>query len=181
MLMTPSSETERCPDCRVVLPKLPDTAPTHRYIGASASCWAVFTALVNGGEPPMTPQPLNGLLVDAYAAQHPGRPSPQAIQSVIVHTLVLHGVFAHQIAAKQAQWIRLRALGDNGPAKINRYKWLDPPDFSGALTVVDVAAAADPTARSTVAADYVAEVWRRWFAKHGDTLENWFERFVLGH
>lgn len=61
---------ETCLDCRVVLPKF--DGPVHRYLGASPSCWAMFSALSGAGEPPIAPGPLNALLVDAYAAQHPG-------------------------------------------------------------------------------------------------------------
>ena len=50
------------------------------------------------------------LLADAYAAQHPGVPGPQAIQSVAIHLLVLEGVFNRGVAPENAQWVRRRAL-----------------------------------------------------------------------
>ena len=71
--------TETCPDCKVVLPKF--DGPVHRYLGASASCWAMYAAL-GGGEPPIAPGPLNALLVDAYTTQHPG-----AVQSESGHSI----------------------------------------------------------------------------------------------
>ncbi|MCA9961009.1 MAG: hypothetical protein KC443_18340, partial [Anaerolineales bacterium] len=83
---------EPCPDCHALLP--PSGGAGHRYIGASPACWDIFAALANAGEPPLAPHPWNGLLLDAYTTQHPGVPSPQAIQSVAVHLLALHGVLA---------------------------------------------------------------------------------------
>jgi hypothetical protein len=74
----PQAPLEPCPGCRAPLP--PVDGPTHRYIGASPACWALYTALQSGGDPPLAPAPANALLVDAYAAQHPGAPSPQATQ-----------------------------------------------------------------------------------------------------
>ncbi len=85
-----ATKIERCPGCCAGLPPL--DGPTHRYIGASPACWAIFANLFNAGEPPLAPGPLNGLIGDAYAAQYPGTPSEQAIQSVAVHLLALYGV-----------------------------------------------------------------------------------------
>lgn len=81
---------EPCPDCGALLP--PSSGVGHRYVGASAACWELFAALNNAGEPPLVPSTFNGLLTDAYMVQHPGVPSPQAIQSVAVHLLALYGV-----------------------------------------------------------------------------------------
>ena len=85
--MTGDSTLERCPDCGAVLPVL--DGPTHRYLGASPACWATFSALNNAGDPPLAPGHLIPLITDAYAVQHPGVPSPQAIQSVAVHLLAM--------------------------------------------------------------------------------------------
>src|SRR5690606_37658695 len=112
--------------------------PTHRYIGASPACWAIFSALLNAGEPPLAPGPMNGLIGDAYAAQHPGTPSPQAIQSVAVHLLVLYGVLERGVAPDQALWIRQRALRDQTQSRRARFTWMTPPSFAGSLTVADI-------------------------------------------
>ena len=98
---------ESCPNCRALLE--PFDGPTHRYLGASAACWALYSAL-NVGEPPVTSTPYNALMVDAYAAQHYGEPSPQAIQSVAVHLLALYGVLEQGQSVEQAIWLRTRPL-----------------------------------------------------------------------
>ncbi len=67
----------------------PSSGAGHRYVGASAVCWELFAALNNAGEPPLAPGIYNGLLMAAYMVQHPGVPSPQTVQSVAVHWLVI--------------------------------------------------------------------------------------------
>jgi hypothetical protein len=53
----------------------------------------------------LAPAPTNALLGDAYAAQHPGTPSPQAIQSVAVHLLALYAVLEKGVASEMALWV----------------------------------------------------------------------------
>src|SRR5262245_53935422 len=101
---------EPCRGCGVNLP--PSNGQTHRYIGASPACWAIFANLLNAGQPPLAPAPLNAVLGDAYAAQHPGTPGEQALQSVAVHLLTLYGVLNRGVTPDNALWIRQRALRD---------------------------------------------------------------------
>jgi hypothetical protein len=103
MITSSNLQDEVCPDCGIVLPQLAESDPTHRYIGASASCWQLFSYLLNAGEPPVAPGRLNPLLVDAYCVQHHGTPSPQAINSVAVHALALHGVLAAGVSPSHVQ------------------------------------------------------------------------------
>jgi hypothetical protein len=50
------------------------------------------------------------LVVDTYAVQHPGVPSPQAIQSVAIHLIRLHAQFVLQSASEHSHAIMRRAL-----------------------------------------------------------------------
>ncbi len=61
----------------------------------------------SGGHPLLASHPFAPLLTDAYAAQHPGVPSPQAIRSVAVHLLTLYGVLVRGVPPKNALQIRL--------------------------------------------------------------------------
>ncbi|HLC05281.1 MAG TPA: DUF5946 family protein [Anaerolineales bacterium] len=170
-------ELQPCPGCGESLPA--STGPTHRYIGASPACWAIFTALTSGGEPPLAPSPMNLLIVDAYAAQHPGKPSTQAIQSVAVHTLVLRGVFEAGVAAQHALWIRRRALRARRGAKHEPYEWLEPPDLTRSITIADVAQGPTPQSRTDLAGDFVRGVWECWSRRHGERLAEWYDLYVL--
>lgn len=166
-----------CPGCGVVLPAV--DGPTHRYIEASPACWAVYTALTGGGEPPLAPSSWNPLIVDAYAAQHPGQPSPQSIRSVAVHLSVLFGVFVRGVAPGNVMWLRQRVLREQQGWRRDRFEWLDPPDFAGSVTVAGIAAAPTPQARTVRAKEYVRNVWDIWSAKHGATVAAWYERYVI--
>lgn len=168
---------ETCPGCGVRLPGV--DGPTHRYIGASAGCWALFSALFNGGQPPMVPAPTNTLLVDAYAVQHPGQPSPQAVQSVAVHLITLYGVLVQDLAVDKVLWVRQRVLRPGKSGKHERFEWLPPPDLLTTMTVVDIVNGATPADRTELAAQYVDTVWEQWQQKHAATIADWYERFVI--
>lgn len=172
------SDLEPCPDCRALLPPL--DGPTHRYLGASSACWTLYANLHNGGEPPLAPSPYNNLLVDAYAAQHPGvAPSDQAIQSVAVHTLTLYGVFVRGVTLDRVLWLRLRPLREQKSSKRGRFHWLAPPSFAGSLTIADIVALPTPTARSQKVKEYVEQVWSLWEYAHQTTIADWYDSFVL--
>jgi hypothetical protein len=168
---------EPCPGCTARLP--PIDGPTHRYIGASPACWAIYSALLNAGEPPLAPGPYNALLVDAYAAQHPGTPSDQAIQSVAVHLLTLYGVLVHGAAPADALWIRQRAVRGQGQTRRGRYQWLAPPSFAGSISVADIVAAPSDTARTDLVKDYVHGVWSIWSQVHLETIQRWYTQFIV--
>jgi hypothetical protein len=122
---------------------------------------------------------MNLLIVDAYAAQHPGKPSTQAIQSVAVHTLVLRGVFEAGVAAQHALWIRRRALRARRGAKHEPYEWLEPPDLTRSITIADVAQGPTPQSRTDLAGDFVRGVWECWSRRHGERLAEWYDLYVL--
>ncbi len=163
-----TSPPTTCPGCGLNLPAI--DGPTHEYIGASPACWAIYTSELL--------RPLFGmpggmeLVVDAYAAQHPGVPSPQSIQSVAVHLLSLYAVFERGGDPTKATRVRLRALRRCGV-----FTWLDPP-APGPLTIQDVAAAEDgPPPRVERARAYVRSVWEVWSNAHGATVAQWHEQF----
>ena len=172
-------ELEECPGCGARLPH--HNGPTHRYIGASAACWAVFSDLFNAGQPPMAPVPTLTLLGDAYAAQHPGTPSAQAIQSVAVHVLTLYGVFVRGVEPTNALWVRQRALREHGRAKHERFHWLTPPLCTGSLTIVDIVQGSTALERATVAQHYIETVWTQWANLHVSSIARWYDAYVLAN
>lgn len=151
----------------------------HRYIGASPACWAIFSALVNASEPPLAPHPLITLLPDAYAAQHPGIPSAQAIQSVAVHLLTLYGVLECNVAPEQTLWIRQRAVRGAARERHARFVWLTPPDFAGSPTVADIVTAKSPSERTERAVEYITAIWQLWEKSYRRTVVGWYEQYVV--
>lgn len=176
-----------CPGCGALFAAHP--GPTHRYIGASSGCWALYSELLIGvppsvdvltgseappRKPPTTPPPPRAdlLLVDAYAAQHHGVPSPQAVQSVAVHLLALHGTLTGAVDPSRALWIRERALRRRGV-----FHWLIPPHPARALTIRHLFPGAGP-GRVCSPQEYVASVFEEWRAVHGAQLEAWYRAYV---
>ncbi len=171
-----SGTTTPCPGCGAQLP--PVDGPTHRYIGASPACWAIYSAL-GVGEPPIAPTPLGAMLVDAYAAQHPGVPSDQSIQSVAVHLIALYGVLVRGHSPDEAVGLRTRPLREQTGSKRGRFHWLTPPDLSGTVTVAAIAAAPTPEERAQLVERCVRSVWEAWAAGYEPTVAAWYERYVL--
>jgi hypothetical protein len=162
----------------------PNIAPGQEW--NSTSLYWCFTKLLEAffqfsqcWRPPVAPGRLNPLLLDAYCVQHHGTPSPQAINSVAVHALVLHGVLVAGVAPGDALWIRQRALRDRtSSAKHSRFHWLLPPAFAEMLTIAAIVNAGSPLARSEQLQAYVQSVWTVWSAQHGKTLAQWYTQYV---
>ncbi|MEX1019496.1 MAG: DUF5946 family protein [Litorilinea sp.] len=185
---------EPCPGCGALFAQLVENL-NHPYIGASADCWALFAALVAGQTPdadliaasrigaaraeaPAVPDlsvlpGVESLLVDAYAAQHHGESSPQAIQSVAVHLLTLRGVLECNVDPAQALWVRRRALRTRGV-----FHRLTPPPLGAALSIRHLFPGGGVD-RPCSTADYVVSVYTAWSTCHAATLADWYTRFVL--
>jgi hypothetical protein len=118
------------------------------------------------------------LLIDAYAAQHPGDSSPQATQSVAVHLIVLQAILGHGDRHEDA--IRIRVAAVEYGRKHNGYPNLEPDPPVWHLTIQDVADAPDADERGEVAARYVERVWSSWRKSHGETIADWHTRAWRG-
>lgn len=180
---------ERCPGCAASFPRF--DGATHPYIGASAACWTLQSAVLAGAEPPtellmessvasvrvasVTAHPsARALVLDAYAAQHHGTPSPQAIQSVAVHLLVLHGVLARGVSAESALWIRRQAVRRKGV-----FAWLTPPEPDRAYSLRHCFPGRGIDSPCTPET-YVASVYDAWQSHHAHQLDRWYDAFVVG-
>ena len=129
-----------CGGCGALVPEV--DGPTHRYIGASAGCWEAHGELMVREFEPEYGR-LSQMTVDTYAAQHPGVDGPQARQSVAVHLMSL----CLQLERGARQEEATRMLQAVLPSR-NRpeFPWLAVPASLGAVTVLDVLAAAGPEA-----------------------------------
>src|SRR5262249_15038775 len=144
-LVMRNSPLSPCPGCGALFPDY--DGPRHRYIGASAGCWALFSwSLANGGtdvhelvEHSRIPDSsvslpahddatlIESLWGDAYGVQHHGGNSPQAVQSVAVHLLDLYGIISGKTT--RPGWAIERALRVRGV-----FQKLSPPALGSALT-----------------------------------------------
>ena len=176
-----------CEGCGALFP--PYDGPTHRYVGASAACWALFHWHVVLGEADATDLPersrvpeqpveiparddatLDTLFGDAYGVQHHGGESAQAVQSVAVHLLDLHAIITRRTT--QPGWGIGRALRKRGV-----FHKLRPPALGSALTIrhhFPGGGVLAPVTRS----QYVLSVYGAWMSLHRSTVEEWYERYV---
>lgn len=93
---------ETCLGCGGVYPAL--NGPIHKYMISSAGCWAHYGELLAyeyANQDVFARS--HRLTVDAYALQHPGRADDRrAFQSVQLHYISLHLIFAHGYSHKEA-------------------------------------------------------------------------------
>jgi hypothetical protein len=152
---------------------VPDTdGPTFRYPDtASPGCWAVFGEILARDYGEFRHRPVHHLAVDAYAVQHPGRPTPHTIQSVTVHLISLCAVLERGYASGGATWLMRRAIG--------RFKgdfvWLEPPTPAGEITVLEVVGASDLSEHVRRTTRWTDSVWKAW-AGHHDAVRCWVNR-----
>src|SRR5690348_10328833 len=112
--------TERCVGCGAVVGKI--DGPVHRYMTSAPGCWSRYGELLGALAIAPSLQLARAMCVDAYAAQHPGTPNPQAIQSVAVH---LVNIFGYVVKNKPVGIPRM-------VAHKGAFHWLTPPSFDGA-------------------------------------------------
>ena len=168
----------------------PFDGPTHRYLGASAACWAVFNYSVISGDsdferlisrsripdivapiPSANEGAFDSVFGDAYAVQHHGEDSPQAIQSVAGHLLNIHGMISGQTT--KPGWALARALRIRGV-----FHKLEPPPLGTALTIRHLFPGVGVVAPVT-RTQYVVSVYETWMSLHRFTVEQWYDRYVI--
>jgi len=155
-----------CPGCGALFPNI--DYPTHRYLGASPGCWAVFNEVLarefNGWS---LHAKTHRLTVDAYAAQHPGVPSPQSIQSVAVHLVALYLVLERELGPG---WV-WKVMGEKTKDR-DKFVWLEPPASLGKITIQDVAKAENPNEHGQLVGQWALSVWEAWSPHHA-TIRAW--------
>jgi hypothetical protein len=155
-----------CPGCGGLFPET--EGPTHRYMESSPGCWAAYGEILareyNG---PAKYGPVLRLSVDAFAVQHPGRPSPQAIQSVAIHLIRLCLLLERKMPVEKANEIMLAATKRKAD-----FFWLDPPDSLGEITVADIHRAGTVEEHMRLVRDWAEGAWRAW-QPHHEQIRAW--------
>ena len=156
-----------CFGCGAIVPD--EDGPTHRYLGASPGCWRLYGKVLGREYEDYTGfAPVHRLTVDAYAAQHPGTPSPQSIGSVGVHLVRLHLQLERGLPHDRAN----DAMLDISSRLKKDFVWLNPPEQLGDVTVLDVLDARDPEEHMERVRGWGASVWEAW-APHHETVRRW--------
>lgn len=111
--------------------------------------------------------PIHRLTVDAYAAQHPGEPSPQAIGSVVAHLIRLYLILERGLPPERAN----AAMRWTTPRK-REFAWPEPPPSTGEVTVLDVLRAGEPGEHIRRVREWARSVWEAWSPRH-ETIRSW--------
>lgn len=139
----------KCVGCGALFSDITGTA--HRYLESSPGCWATYCEVLVREYTDTSYGAVHCLTVDAYALQHPGRPSPQTIQSAVLHLIRLSLILGEgydPARATAGMRVATRSKRD--------FRWLTPPANRGLITVHDVHAATSA-------------------AQHIDLVHNWAE------
>jgi hypothetical protein len=151
--------TLRCVGCGVELAEV--DGPVHRYLESSPACWAAYGEVLERQYSDPAYDVVHGLTVDAYAVQHPGRRSPQTIQSAAVHLIRLRLILEVGVSTEAAIGAMQAAASRKGA-----YHWLEPPAERGARTIADVRAAPTPAEHAERVRAWALDAWRAWAAHH---------------
>lgn len=162
------SSFQACPGCGAVTSLV--AGPAHRYMGASPGCWARFGEVLAREYSDPAYAGVHRITVDAYAAQHPGKPSPRSIQSVAVHLLGLYWALEKQLPLAEVTQRIGRAV--RAGKHYGHFRWLEPPFPLGAVTVFDVAEAQSPQTHAVLVKKWAHVVWLAW-APHHNQIRNW--------
>lgn len=162
--------TIRCIGCDAVFPDI--DGPTHRYMESSPGCWQAYGAVLAREYSDGALQAVHRLTVDAYAVQHPGRPSAQSIQSVAVHLMSLCLVVERRVEPAYATRVMGSAVRVKG-----RFVWLTPPHTRGRVTVLDVANTSG--AHEDAVRAWAERAWGAW-EEHHSVVRNWLKDYAEG-
>lgn len=161
----PAHPTETCPGCGLVLRQV--EGPGHAYIGASASCWALYGEVLAREFGELDYPECHRLTVDAYAVQHPGVPGSHSRRSVGGHLVTLCLQIEYAQPADRVTRL-LASFLDQQP----ELPWLEPPGHRGDLTVRDLIGASDLAEHARRVERWARCVWRAW-EPHHRTVHRW--------
>lgn len=153
----------RCVGCGGLFPDI--DGPVHRYMLSSPGCWTTYSAVVSRESSDPEQLPLLQLCADAYAVQHPGKPSPESINSVGFHLLRLCLSLEYSLTETRANTAILAF-----PKKA--FVWLEPPVSFSSITVADVSLATIDSSRRRVVKEWAWSAWDTW-SEHHKTVDRW--------
>jgi hypothetical protein len=165
-----STPTIRCIGCGAPFPDV--AGPTHAYMESSPGCWAAYGELLAREYGRREFWECHRLTVDAYAVQHPGRPSGRSAQSVAGHLMCLCLVLERGMPAAGAVRILKAAVEGGGP-----YPWLPPPASRGRLAVSHPLGATGAREHLSRVREWAASAWEAWAGHHAQ-VHSWLESIM---
>lgn len=157
---------EPCIGCGSLFPRI--EGATHPYLESSPGCAEACGRLFAQHYQQMEIfSDVYRLANDAYAVQHPGKPSRQTINSAGIHLIRLCLTIEHDLPARYANAAVLAA----GQRK-EEYWWLEPPAFKGSVTVADFTEAMTIEEHRKQLRRWAECAWEAW-AQHHDTIRQW--------
>jgi hypothetical protein len=134
---------------------------------SSPGCWAAFGEVLAREYSDSALLEVHRLTVDAYALQHPGKRSPQSIQSVGLHLVRLHLQLREGLSPERANAVMTELV-----RRKDALFWLEPPASVGSLTVAYVHPRSDPTEHKTAVRLWAQSALSAW-SHYNQTIANW--------
>lgn len=138
----------------------PADGPVHDYMESSPACWRVFGDLLAAEYSAPELLPVHRLSVDAYAVQHPGGDSRQAIQSVGLHLARLMVQLESPRPPKETNEVMRRFAA----RKASLERLTPPKEFS--MTLADVAPFIGAPSHAAKTTEWARAAWSDWRAAH---------------
>lgn len=152
-----------CPGCGCTLDQI--DGPTHAYMYSTPACWKIFNNLLAAEYESAALMEVHHLSVDAYAVQHPGNGSRQAIQSVGLHLARLAMQYENPHPLEKTK----KAMQHFANRKETLIE-LDPPK-SFTMTIADVAPFTGKTLHADKVKLWARSTWNDWQAHHAYILD----------
>src|SRR5262245_22039659 len=159
-----------CLGCGAVLPEV--NGPTHDYMESSPACWAMYGEVLAREYSDVTYRAVHRLTVDTYAVQHPGRYSPQSVQSVAAHLISLYLVLELGYSSTRAT-AALQAAVEMG-----EFEWLERPQSLGELTVAHVCDVANAVEHIERVHEWAVSAWNAW-SEHHAQIKEWATQAIM--
>jgi hypothetical protein len=144
----------------------PELGPVHSYMTSSPACWAAFGRILAAEYSDPRLMPAHRFSVDAFAVQHPGNSSRQAIQSVGLHLARLHFQLERNASPADANAFMLRVAARK--AELPRLT----PLSSFKVTTAQVQLLAGTSKHESAVREWAQSAWDDWASAH-EFIKHW--------
>ena len=153
----------RCPGCSGEFGDI--DGPTHPYMESSPGCWRTFGEVVAADYSDPDRMAFHQLVVDSYAAQHPGAGDRRQVQSVGLHLMTLCLFLEHDADPARGPQLHRRMVGRPEFRPLQR-------SGPGEVTVADMPSGGPLQAARRAAFEWAAAVWATYEPEHS-TVHQW--------